>query len=58
MISQVSMHINAMKRGHVKSHENNAVTPAKAGVQVFRGQWIPAFAGMTIRGTTLVFADH
>ena len=36
--------------GHIQSHENKVVTPAKAGVQVFRGQWIPAFAGMTIRG--------
>ena len=39
--------------GHIKSHENKAVTPAKAGVQwlsgdeepapdLIRGHWIPA----------------
>ena len=44
-----------MARRPHKSNENKAVTPANAGDQIFRGQWIPAFAKMTIGGTPLVF---
>ena len=44
--------------GHIKGHENKAVTPAQAGVQWLsgaEGHWNPACAGMTLWGTEHVY---
>src|SRR3990170_3981751 len=45
-----------MKLRLLKNSAAHAVTPAKGGVQDLRQRWIPASAGMTLRGQILPLA--
>ena len=42
------------RRGHIKSHENKAVTPAKAGVQWLSGAEEPALDPVSSTGQALI----